>query len=100
VTAAGGPVVDPEELGLLAETLRVAMTSTASGSALHAALAELGWREMLAEMPGVAIPLVFRLLGETGAHAPVLADVVLAAGGLSSPGGDPALPYAGGLAAR
>ena len=28
-------------------------------------------------MPDLAIPLVFRLLGETGAHAPVLNDVVL-----------------------
>ncbi len=34
---------------------------------------------MLDEMPRTAIPLVFRLLGETGAHAPVLNDVVLRA---------------------
>ena len=94
--------MDPEELELLAQTLRKTMTSTASGPALHAALADLGWREMLAGLPGVAIPLVFRLLGETGAHAPVLADVVRAADGrsspdgLASPAGDVALPYAGG----
>jgi len=74
------------EIKLLAEALRKTMTSTASGSALRDALAGLGWREMLAEIPGVAVPLVFRLLGETGAHAPVLADVV----------GETPLPYAGG----
>ena len=34
--------------------------------------------EMLTEMPDVAVPLVFRLLGETGAHAPLINDVVLA----------------------
>jgi hypothetical protein len=78
--------VDQEELELLTETLRKTMTSTASGPALRAALAELGWREMLTEMPGVAVPLVFRLLGETGAHAAVLADVT----------GEGPLPYAGG----
>ncbi|HYZ69192.1 MAG TPA: acyl-CoA dehydrogenase family protein [Mycobacterium sp.] len=61
---------------------------TASGQKLDAALAELGWLEMLEEMPDTAIPLVFRLLGETGAHAPVINDVV-------SPQIVP-LPYAGG----
>jgi hypothetical protein len=83
--------VDPEELALLAETLRKTMTSTASGPALYEALAELGWRDMLAEMPEIAIPLVFRLLGETGAHAPVLNDVIAPAGD-----GLPPLPFAGG----
>ena len=52
------------------------MLST-SGAELDAALAELGWAEMLSDMPDVAIPLVFRLLGETGSHASVLNDVVL-----------------------
>jgi len=58
---------------------------------LDAALAELGWRDMLDEMPETAIPLVFGLLGETGAHAPVINDVVL-----REPGGAAPLPYAGG----
>jgi hypothetical protein len=90
-------LVDPEELELLAGALRKTMTSTPSGTALHDALGGLGWRDMLAEMPDVAIPLVFRLLGETGAHAPVLADVVLAADGLApAPDDAPAFPYAGG----
>jgi hypothetical protein len=78
--------VDPEELELLAASLRKAMTSAAAGAELYAALDGLGWRDLLAELPEVAIPLVFRLLGETGAHAPVLNDVV----------GSPYLPYAGG----
>jgi Acyl-CoA dehydrogenase, C-terminal domain len=46
-------------------------------------------------MPDLAIPLVFRLLGETGSHASVLNDVLLETiGGL--PGGTPPMPYAGG----
>ncbi|HEY9305447.1 MAG TPA: acyl-CoA dehydrogenase, partial [Mycobacterium sp.] len=55
--------------------------TAASGRELDEALADLGWLEMLDEMPETAIPLVFRLLGETGAHAPVLNDVVLRAAG-------------------
>jgi hypothetical protein len=78
--------VDPAEVELLSETLRKTMTTTTPGPALDAALAELGWAELLAEFPEVAIPGVFRLLGETGAHASVLVDVV----------GAGALPYAGG----
>ncbi|WP_030597969.1 acyl-CoA dehydrogenase family protein [Streptomyces fulvoviolaceus] len=86
--------MDPAEVELLAETLRKTMTA-ASGPALDAALAELGWPELLAEYPEVAIPTVFRLLGETGAHAPLLNDVVLHAAGRPQ-GGAPELPYAGG----
>ncbi|WP_083410577.1 acyl-CoA dehydrogenase family protein [Mycolicibacterium rutilum] len=79
---------------MLEDTLRKTMLST-SGAELDAALAELGWAEMLADMPDVAIPLVFRLLGETGSHASVLNDVLLETiGGL--PGGTPPMPYAGG----
>nr|WP_153409828.1 acyl-CoA dehydrogenase family protein [Nocardia macrotermitis] len=70
------------------------MTS-ASGAELDRALGELGWAEMLAEMPDVAIPLVFRLLGETGAHAPVLNDVVALEAGKPL-GGTVTLPFAGG----
>ncbi|MEU3619171.1 acyl-CoA dehydrogenase family protein [Streptomyces sp. NPDC006872] len=86
--------MDTAERDLLEETLRKTMTG-AAGPRLDAALADLGWPEMLAEEPGVAIPLVFRLLGETGAHACVLNDVLLHSAGLP-PGGTPALPYAGG----
>ncbi|WP_431739715.1 acyl-CoA dehydrogenase family protein [Mycobacterium mantenii] len=85
---------DPESLRLLAESLRTTM-SAASGAKLDAALTDLGWRDMLDEMPDIAIPLVFKLLGETGAHAPVLNDVVLCAAGDAS-GGTMPLPFAGG----
>jgi hypothetical protein len=66
-----------------------------SGRELDEALTDLGWLEMLDETPEAAIPLVFRLLGETGAHAPVLNDVVLRAAGRGG-GGTVALPFAGG----
>ena len=86
--------MDSESLQLLEDGLRKTMT-TASGQQLDAALAELGWLEMLGEMPDAAVPLVFRLLGETGAHAPVLNDVVLRAAGREG-GGTVPLPFAGG----
>jgi hypothetical protein len=85
---------DSEELQLLAESIRTAMGS-ASGAKLDAALVDLGWHDMLDEIPNFAIPLVFRLLGETGAHAPALNDVVLRAAG-RAPGGVTPLPFAGG----
>jgi hypothetical protein len=85
---------DPEALRLLAESLRTTMVA-ASGSKLDAALADLGWLDMLEEIPNMAIPLVFRLLGETGGHAPVLNDVVLHAAGEAG-GGTLPLPFAGG----
>ncbi len=86
--------MDTESLQLLEDGLRKTMAS-ASGQELDAALAELGWLEMLDEMPQSAIPLVFRLLGETGAHAPVLNDVVLHSAGRHG-GGTVPLPFAGG----
>ncbi|HEY9311004.1 acyl-CoA dehydrogenase family protein [Williamsia sp.] len=78
--------MDDDELLLLTETFRKAMTGS-SGPALDAALVQLGWTEMLAEIPEIAVPIVFRLLGETGAHASVINDVV----GAYIP-----LPFAGG----
>lgn len=93
-TGAGTGAMDADSLALLEETLRKTMLS-ASGAKLDAALAELGWAEMLSDMPEVAMPLVFRLLGETGSHASVLNDVLLETiGGM--PGGTPPMPYAGG----
>ncbi|GLE51334.1 acyl-CoA dehydrogenase family protein [Mycobacterium montefiorense] len=85
---------DSEELQLLADSIRTAMGTT-SGARLDTALTDLGWHDMLDEIPHFAIPLVFRLLGETGAHAPVLNDVVLRAAG-KTPGGVTPLPFAGG----
>ncbi|WP_036520127.1 acyl-CoA dehydrogenase family protein [Nocardia sp. 348MFTsu5.1] len=78
--------MDNDELLLLTETFRKAMTGS-SGPELDAALVELGWTEMLAEIPEIAVPMVFRLLGETGAHASVINDVI----GAYIP-----LPFAGG----
>lgn len=86
--------LDAASLAMLEDTLRKTMLST-SGAELDAALAELGWTDMLSDMPDLAIPLVFRLLGETGSHASVLNDVLLETiGGM--PGGTPPMPYAGG----
>jgi hypothetical protein len=88
------PEMDSASLELLEDTLRKTMLST-SGPELDTALGELGWADMLSDMPDLAIPLVFRLLGETGSHASVLNDVLLETiGGL--PGGTPPMPYAGG----
>ena len=86
--------MDAAERELLAETLRKTMTA-ASGYGLDAALVALGWPDLLAELPDVAIPMVFRLLGETGAQAPLLNDVVLNAAGRPT-GHTVPLPYAGG----
>jgi hypothetical protein len=86
--------MDAAERDLLAETLRKTMTA-ASGHALDSALTDLGWAELLAELPDMAVPLAFGLLGRTGAHAPLLNDVVLNAAGRPV-GGTLPLPYAGG----
>jgi hypothetical protein len=86
--------MDTESLQLLEDGLRKTMTTT-SGQQLDVALAELGWLEMLDEMPDAAVPLVFRLLGETGAHAPVLNDVILRAAGREG-GGTVPMRYTGG----
>ncbi|MEU9450451.1 acyl-CoA dehydrogenase family protein [Streptomyces sp. NPDC048277] len=87
--------MDTAERELLEEALRKTMTTTAPGAGLDAALADLGWTQMLAEEPDTAVPSVFRLLGETGAQAAVLNDVVLRAAGRPV-GGTLPLPYAGG----
>jgi hypothetical protein len=86
--------VDAAERDLLADTLRKTMTA-ASGRLLDLALVELGWPELLAEFPEVAIPVAFGLLGETGAHAPLLNDVLLHAAGQRA-GGTVPMPYTGG----
>lgn len=87
--------LDSESLAMLEDSLRKTMLS-ASGPELDAALAEMGWADMLSNMPDVAIPLVFRLLGETGSHASILNDVILQSS-RRPPGGIPVLPYTGGI---
>ncbi|MEX5713956.1 acyl-CoA dehydrogenase, partial [Parafrankia sp. FMc6] len=86
--------MDAAERELLTETFRKAMTGT-TGAALDTALTDLGWPELLTEEPDTAIPVVFTLLGETGAHAPILNDVLLHATGQPL-GGTLPLPYTGG----
>lgn len=83
-----------DELGLLADTLHKTLAA-ASEPNVEAALAELGWSEMLAEIPTEATALVFRLMGETGTHAGLLNDVVLHDAGRQA-GGTVALPFTGG----
>jgi hypothetical protein len=85
---------DSGSLAMLEDGLRKSMLSM-SGVELDAALADLGWADMLSDMPAAAIALVFRLLGETGSHASILNDVVLQSS-RREPGGTPALPYTGG----
>lgn len=86
--------MDAAEQTLLTDTLRKTMTA-ATGTELYSALCDLGWYELLAESADIAIPLVFRLLGETGTHAPLLNDVVAHAA--NRPLGAPLpLPFTGG----
>ncbi|WP_245717394.1 acyl-CoA dehydrogenase family protein [Nocardia jejuensis] len=85
----------PDELDLLEQTVRKTMLTVAAGAELDRALAELGWTDMLTDIPNLAIPLVFRLLGETGSHAPLLNDVILHTAG-ADPLGTTPLPFTGG----
>ena len=89
--------MDDSELGMLADTLEKSMSAAAAAGSpnVEDVLSGLGWLEMLDEIPDEATDLVFRLLGETGTHAGVINDVVLAAAG-GTPGGTVALPYTGG----
>jgi hypothetical protein len=87
--------LDPASLELLEDGLRKTMLST-SGAEMDAALAEMGWAEMVSDIPEVAIPLVFRLLGETGSHASILNDIVVLQTAGRELGEIPELPYAGG----
>ncbi|MCV7317129.1 acyl-CoA dehydrogenase [Mycolicibacillus parakoreensis] len=91
------PTMDADSLRLLERTLRTAMTA-AVGADLDAALGELGWRDMLIEMPETATRVVFQSLGETGSHASVLNDVVAHEAGRADLDAAPAvpLPFAGG----
>ncbi|MCA2207810.1 acyl-CoA dehydrogenase family protein [Nocardia rosealba] len=87
--------MDAADLDLLASTLRAAMTGP-TGEDLYAALVDLGWHEMLSEAADSTVPLVFRLLGETGAHAPLLDDVIRAQGSYQLQHADPAVDEGGG----
>ena len=86
--------MDTAERSALTASLST-MMATVSGGALDRAMADFGWAELLTDLPDVAIPAVFEQLGWTGAHAPMLNDVVLDAAGRKL-GGTVPLPYAGG----
>jgi len=86
--------MDADETALLTESLRATMAGS-TGDALDRALLDFGWLDLLTESPSAATPLVFRLLGETGAHAPVLNDVLAHAAGRDLPA-TVTLPFAGG----
>ncbi|MEV5647220.1 acyl-CoA dehydrogenase family protein [Nocardia sp. NPDC052254] len=86
--------MDAAELDLLTGTLRATMIER-TGDDLDRALLEFGWLDLLTESPDIAIPLVFRLLGETGAHAPLLNDVIAHAAGRDLPAAVP-MPFTGG----
>lgn len=89
--------MDDDDLGMLADTVGKSLAAAAAADRpnVEQELTELGWLEMLAEIPIQATALVFGLLGETGTHAGVLNDVVLHAAG--RPGGATVeLPYTGG----
>ena len=86
--------MDTAERSALTASLST-MMATVSGGALDRAMADFGWVELLTDLPDVAIPAVFEQLGWTGAHAPLLNDVVLDAAGRKL-GGTVPLPYAGG----
>ena len=93
--------MDTDEQILLTDTLRKTMTAT-TGAGLYPALCDLGWRDLLtgpAETAEIAVPLAFRLLGETGAHAPLLNDVIAHAAGRPLGVAVP-LPFTGGAWVR
>jgi hypothetical protein len=70
--------MDASERSLLEATVAEAV----GRAGVDGALAEIGWLEMLAAEPIVAVEVVFRALGAAGATASVLDDVVVAALGL------------------
>jgi hypothetical protein len=72
--------MDAAERALLAETVLDALTR--DPAAADQSLAALGWLEMLAAEPDVAIEVVFGALGRTNANAAVLDDAVAHALGI------------------
>lgn len=69
-------MVDRAERALLTRTVRDALAGAGDGDAV---LAKLGWLDLLAAEADVAVDVVFRALGETGATTSALDDVVVGA---------------------
>lgn len=87
--------LDAAERTLLTDAVRRAM-SDHTGTALATVLDDLGWPDILTAAPELAGPVFFHLLGETGAHAPLLLDVLDHAGAGDGPSAAIVVPFAGG----
>ena len=76
--------MDAAERALLDKAVQDAVEQAAphGGAAVDNALGGLGWLEMLAAEPVVAVEVVFRALGTAGAAASVLDDVLASALGM------------------
>jgi hypothetical protein len=78
--------MDTAEQSLLVASVNAALSRVRPGAddpvAVDALLAEVGWLELLAAEPDVALEVVFGALGATGAAATVLDDVLAAALGM------------------
>jgi len=76
--------MDATERALLLDTVQGAIAGACSGgsAAVDAALAGVGWPEMLAAEPADAVRVVFSALGSANASASVLDDVIVTALGL------------------
>ncbi len=71
--------MDAAERALLEEAVGSALAGAAPGADADAAVAALGWLEMLAAEPRDALAVVFEALGATNGSATALDDVVVAA---------------------
>jgi hypothetical protein len=84
--------MDAAERALVADTVRDAVTrAVATGVDIDAALAELGWLDLLAAEPAAAYAIVFGVLGATNTMSTALDDVVVSSIGLQSRPGRAAL---------
>lgn len=72
-------MIEAADRALMEESVRAALAGARGSAAVDAALAELGWLEMLAAEPSDAIEVVFRGLGAAGCAATALDDVLAAA---------------------
>jgi hypothetical protein len=75
--------MDPAERALMESSVRDAISRAESSTAVDAALADLGWLEMLEAEPRDAMDVVFTALGRTHRTATTLDDLLLAALGLT-----------------
>jgi hypothetical protein len=72
-------MIDATDRALMEETVRAALADADGREAVDAALAKLGWLDMLDAEPADAIEIVFGALGATHASATALDDVLATA---------------------